>query len=137
MLDVLKRTDSGQFCVAGKEAKTRWDRGWSENLDSFIEQGHDLSKLMPKYIKQDSPLRFYQGYVMPSDTNFELSGYMIFQLRLSKAYFQEVETVYKFGCGSGFNLAALAKLHPEKKFSGLDWVVTSSGTANEFAKIYG
>ena len=137
LLDVLKRIDSGQFSVAGKEGKARWEKGWSENLESFIEHGHDLSTLVPKYIRPNQPLRLDQNYVMPSDPNFERNWYEVFRLWLFRTYFKDAETVYEFGCGSGFNLAVLAQLYPEKEFYGLDWAAASIDIVNELAKTYG
>ena len=137
LLDVLKRIDSGQFSVAGKEGKARWEKGWSENLESFIEHGRDLSRLVPKYIRPNQPLRLDQNYVMPSDPSFELNWYEIFRLWLFRTYFSDVGSVYEFGCGSGFNLTVLAKLYPEKVLYGLDWAAASIDIVNELAKAYG
>ena len=137
LLSVLKSNDSGQFSVAGKEGKARWEKGWLENLENFKEHDHDLSKLVPKYIRPNQPLRLNQNYVMPCDPNFELNWYEVFRLWLFKTYFKNVDVVYEFGCGSGFNLAVLAKLYPEKKFYGLDWAAASRDIVNELAKIYG
>lgn len=137
LLSVLKRIDSGQVGVAGKEGKTRWEKGWLENLKNFLEHDHHLSKLVPKYIRPNQPLRLNQNYVMRSDPDFKLNWYEIFRLWLFRAYFQDVGAVYEFGCGSGFNLAALAQLHPEKQFYGLDWAAVSIDIVNELAKAYG
>jgi SAM-dependent methyltransferase len=136
-LEVLKRIDSGQFSVAGREGKTRWETGWSENFKSFMEHGHDLAQLVPKYIRPHQPLRLDQGYIVPSDPAFESQWYEVFRLWLFKTYVQDMETVYEFGCGSGFNLAALAQLYPEKRFYGLDWATASKDIVNELARTFG
>lgn len=137
LLDVLKRIDSGEFSKAGKEGKSRWEKGWSESLESFTKHDHDLSQLVPRYIRPKQPLRLDQNYVMPFDPSFELNWYEIFRLWMFRTYLKDAETVYEFGCGSGFNLAVLAQLYPEKKFYGLDWAVASRDIVNELAKAYG
>ena len=137
LLDVLKRVDSGQFSVAGKEGKARWEKGWSENLASFVQRGHDLSGLIPKYIRENQPLRLKQHYIMPSDPAFERHWYEVFRLWLFRSYLKDVDTVYEFGCGSGFNLAVLAQLYPHKTFFGLDWATASRDIVNELARTYG
>ena len=137
LLSVLKRIDSGQFTQAGKESKARWEKGWAENLRSFIEQSHDLSKLVPKFLKPAQPLRIYQDYAMPADPNFEFNWYDVFRHWLFRTYLEDVETVYEFGCGSGYNLAVLAQLYPDKRLYGLDWAAASKDTVNELGRTYG
>lgn len=137
LLDVLKRIESGQFSTAGKDGRPRWEKGWEENLQSFKKQGKDLSNLVPKYIRPFQPVRLYRNYVMPVDENFELNWYEIFRQWLFRTYFKDVETIYEFGCGSGFNLAALATLYPKKQFYGLDWATASRDIVNELATTFG
>ena len=136
LLDVLKRIDSGQFTTTA-EGKSRWETGWAENLESFRKNGRDLSKLVPKYIRPNQPVRLFQNYVMPVDPNFELDWYKVFQHWLFTTYFKGARVVYEFGCGSGVNLAALAELYPENRYVGLDWATASVEIVNEMAGAYG
>jgi SAM-dependent methyltransferase len=71
------------------------------------------------------------------DPNFELNWYRVFRLWLFQTYLAGVNTVYEFGCGSGFNIAALAKLYPEKRYYGLDWASQSVDIVNELGKKFG
>jgi SAM-dependent methyltransferase len=137
LVDVLRRIESDQFSLAGKEGKPRWEKGWAENLESFLENGRDLSALIPKYIRLNQPLRLEQNYILPSDARFELNWYEVFRLWLFKAYLGGVENVYEFGCGSGFNLAVMASLFPDKSYVGLDWAGASRDIVNELAKSFG
>jgi SAM-dependent methyltransferase len=136
LLEVMKRIDSGQLSLAGEAGKTRWEKGWSENLQSFLEHGRDVTRLIPRYIRPNQPLRLDQQYIMPSDENFELNWYKIFRQWVFKTYLKDVESVYEFGCGSGFNLAELATLYPQKRFVGSDWAAASVEIVNELAKTY-
>jgi SAM-dependent methyltransferase len=74
---------------------------------------------------------------MSVDPSFELKWYEIFQHWLFTTYFAEIQAVYEFGCGSGINLAALAKLYPEKRYFGLDWAAPSKEIVDEMAEAYG
>jgi hypothetical protein len=134
LVDVLTKIDSDQFSLAGKEGKPRWEKGWSENLESFRKEGGNLSALVPKYIRKNQPIRLHQEYVLPSDGNMELNWYEIFRLWLFKTYLRDVSTVYEFGCGSGFNLAVMAQLFPDKTYHGLDWASASRDIVDEMAK---
>jgi hypothetical protein len=137
LVDVLKRIESDQFSLAGKEGKPRWERGWSENLESFLQHGRTLSSLVPKYIRPNQPARLEQKYVLPVDPKFELNWYEVFRLWLFRTYLHGVENVYEFGCGSGFNLAVMASLYPEKSYYGLDWAGASRDIVNELARSFG
>ena len=133
---VLERIDAGQLTVAGADGKSRWERGWAENLRDFMNHKQDLSQFVPKYFRPDHPLRLFQHYVVSPNPNFELNWYEVFRLWLFRTYFDEVETIYEFGSGSGFNLVALATLYPNKKVIGLDWASTSRDIVNELAANY-
>jgi len=137
LLDVLKRIESDQFSLAGKEGKDRWEKGWAENRDGFLKSSGDSDQLIPKYIRPGQFVRIDQQYATTVDPNFEFNWYKVFRLWLFQTYLSGADTVYEFGCGSGFNLAALAKLYPDKKYYGLDWAQASVDIANELGRIHG
>jgi cyclopropane fatty-acyl-phospholipid synthase-like methyltransferase len=60
-----------------------------------------------------------------------LDYYNVFRLWLFKKYLSEFEHIYEFGCGTGFNLVVLARLFPEKKLFGLDFVPSSVELVNK------
>lgn len=122
VLDMLKRIDSPTLTVAGKEGKERWVRGWNENLEDFKKSGYALSSLVPKFVKPDHPVRFEGNYVMPRDAHFELNYFTVLRRWLLRSFLEKEQTIYEFGCGTGYNLAELAALYPEKELHGLDWV---------------
>ena len=137
LLAVLKRIDSGQLSKAGTEGKGRWEKGWSENLEGLLRSDHSLSELVPKYIRPNQSLRLDQQYIEACDPNFEYNWYEVFRRWLFSTYFRDIENVYEFGCGSGFNLAALAQMYPDKNYHGLDWAPASKEIVDELGKIYG
>ena len=137
ILRVLKSIDSGDLAVAGNPRKAQWELGWTENLQGFMNGGHDLSALVPKYIKQGEPLRIFGEYVVPIDRNFELRYFDVFRRWLFRTYFERVENIYEFGCGSGYNLAVLAQIYPDKNLYGLDWAPTSKEIVDQMAQAYG
>ena len=137
ILEIIKKIDAGTFSLAGEKGKERWDTGWGENLDEFRKNNYDFSKLIPKYIRPGQPLRLNQQYIQTEDPNFELNWYLIFRTWLFKQYLADVDAIYEFGCGSGFNLAAMAQLYPDKRLFGLDWSQKSVEIVDEMAKFYG
>lgn len=125
ILKVLKHIDSENITVAGRERLATWEKGWSENLQEFIESGYDIDKLFPKYFKINVPVRLNRNYVMPIHEDFVLNVTKLFRSWLYHKYFQEVENIYEFGCGSASNLAYLASIYPQKKIYGFDWTKSS------------
>ena len=136
LLDVLKKIESGQLNVVGKEKKDVWEKGWSENLQNFKERSYDINELIPNYYRPDRVLRIYRNYASTADPNFEFNFFKVFRLWLFKKYLKDVESIYEFGCGPGHNLVALAELYPEKEIHGLDWAVASRDLANKIAEVH-
>ena len=137
LLDVLKKIDSGQLTVAGKEKRVIWEKGWSENLQNFLQKNYGINELIPKYYRPDQILRIYRNYATTCDANFEFNFFKVFRLWLFRKYLKDAESVYEFGCGPGHNLVELAELYPEKKIHGLDWAVASCNLVNKIAEVYG
>lgn len=136
LIDVLKRIDSGTLSLAGEEGKGRWEKGWGENRDAFIQSGFDLEQLVPKYIRPRIPVRLNQQYVLPADAEFELRWYEIFRTWFLENHLGPFDAVFEFGCGSGFNVGATARMFPGKKVTGLDWAKASSEILAAMAKHY-
>ncbi|MDP3779193.1 MAG: class I SAM-dependent methyltransferase [bacterium] len=122
MLGILKRLESPTLSVSGVGEKERWIRGWNENLDLFIKSGYDESSLIPKYIKPNHPVRLRGDYVMPLNENFERDFLYIIRQWMFAAYLSDHNPIYEFGCGTGANLAELARMYPEKELHGSDWI---------------
>lgn len=130
ILGILKRINSGELTLTGKEGRSRWEKGWSENLQDFISTGYDLATLVPKYVRPSQVLRLYHDYVMPLQPNFELNFFTVLRLWLFQKYLKEFDEIYEFACGPGYNLPLIAKLFPEKKLHGLDWTETAVEIVN-------
>lgn len=137
VLDVLRKTESDTQIVGSDGRQDVWEKGWDENLQCFIKSDFDLSKLVPRFIRPDSILRFNGNYIKPINLNFELDYYSVFRLWLFKKYLSDVQTIYEFGCGTGFNLVVLAQLYPDKILHGLDFASPSRELVNKIAQVYG
>ena len=137
LLDVLKKIESDQQIIGAPERQTTWEKGWQENLQDFIRSGYALDRLVPKFIEPNQAKRLNRNYIIPSNPNFELDYFSVFRLWLFKKYLKEFESIYEFGCGTGFNLVALAQLYPEKKLYGLDFVPSSRDLVNRIGEVYG
>lgn len=136
LLQVLRKIGSDQQIIGAKERQGTWERGWEENLQGFINAGYDLAKLVPKFIRPNQAIRLNQNYILPLNLNFELDYFSVFRLWLFRNYLKDFESIYEFGCGSGFNLAVLAGLYPEKKLYGLDFVISSRDLVSKIGEVY-
>lgn len=136
ILDILKKIDADKQIIGSPERFNVWHCGWADNLKEFIETGYDLKKLTPKFIRSNQAIRLNQDYVLPVNPNFELDFLSVFRTWLFKKYLKDYDAVYEFGCGSGFNLAAIAQLYPDKRFYGLDFVKSSVDLINKIGDAY-
>ncbi|MEK7090488.1 MAG: class I SAM-dependent methyltransferase, partial [Patescibacteria group bacterium] len=82
----------------------------------------DVHELIPKYIRPNQPVRLFGDYVMPQDPNFELNLFTVLRAWLFKEYLSGAEHIFEFGCGPAYNLVELARMYPDKKLHGLEWV---------------
>lgn len=134
ILEVLKKIDTDQQVVGAPQRQAVWEKGWSENLKDFIGSNYQPDSLVPKFIRPGQPIRFNQQYIMPSNPRFELDYFSVFRLWLFKKYLQEFDSIYEFGCGTGFNLVVLARLFPQKNLHGLDFVPSSRDLVDNIGK---
>ena len=136
IVDVLKKIESDQQVIGAPERQDVWQRGWAENLQDFIRSGYNLNKLVPKFIRPNQAIRLNRNYIRPSNPNFELDYFSVFRLWLFTKYLKDFESIYEFGCGTGFNLVVLAQLYHGKKLYGLDFVPSSVELVNKIGEVY-
>lgn len=136
ILQVLKKIASDTQVIGAPERTDVWEKGWGENLQEFIASGHDAAKLTPKFLRPNMPIRFNQQYIIPEDSTFELDLYVLLRRALFEKYLGPFATVYEFGCGTSFNLKALAELYPEKELHALDFVPSAAKLADEVGKAF-
>jgi SAM-dependent methyltransferase len=133
-LRIIQTLHSDTLKVSGPHRKQDWEKGWSENLESFRANSFDLSQLIPKFVKKKEVVRFRGNYIMPEDPNFETNFVTFMRYFLFTKYFSHVSSIYEFGCGTGLNLVAAAELFPKKELYGLDWSQASCDIVDELAK---
>lgn len=136
LLEILKKIESDKQIIGAKERQGIWHNGWAENLNNFVKSGYRLDALVPRFIRSNQAIRFNQNYIKPANSNFELDYLSVFRLWFFKKYFQKVVSVYEFGCGTGFNLVALAKAYPDKLLYGLDFVQSSTDLVNKIGQAH-
>ncbi|PKN70595.1 MAG: hypothetical protein CVU52_08940 [Deltaproteobacteria bacterium HGW-Deltaproteobacteria-10] len=136
LLDVINTIDA-PLSVSGKSRQNDWEKGWSENLQAFIKSNYDLSSLTPKYMHKFSIRRLFSQYVKPLNRNFEVNFYTVYRHFLFKKYLDNYAHIYEFGCGTGYNLAIMAQIFPDKDITGLDWAKSSTHLVNAIAAKYG
>lgn len=136
VLDILRKIETDKQVIGEEERQDVWEKGWDENLQDFIKSSFDLSKLVPRFIRPDSIVRFNRDYIKPTNPKFELDYYSVFRLWLFRKYLSDIQTIYEFGCGTAFNLVALAQLYPDKVLHGLDFVSAPLELINKIARVY-
>ena len=137
ILQALTHINFEELAAAGQSRQPDWKMGWNENLREFIASEYDLNKLVPKYYRKNAPVRLNRNYVMPANEDFILNVTKVFRSWIFQKYFQKVESIYEFGCGSAFHLAFLSALYPKKKLFGFDWVEPSQEIIRLLAQRYG
>lgn len=134
LVAILKRIDEDTQKIGAKERESVWERGWRESLDEYVQSNFDNKRLVPKFIRPNQAVRWQQQYVFPATENFELDYVEVLREWLFPTYFSEVDAIHEFGCGTGFNLLALARIYPQKKLVGSDFVPASVELVNKISE---
>lgn len=111
--------------TAGESRHNDWEQGWGQNLKEFLDSGHEINALVPKYIKRGETVRLLGEFVQPTNPNFVEIYTELFRSWLFKKFFPHVTAIYEFGCGSASHIACLAQTFPDKEIYGLDWTEAS------------
>lgn len=122
VLDLLTRIETRRLTFVENEDKSRWEKGWDENLQLFRSTGN-LDALIPKYLRPGLPVRLYGEFVRPEDPEFEANWYTIYRAWFVQRYLSGFSNIFEFGSGSGFNVAFLAQQFPQSRIVGLDWAM--------------
>jgi hypothetical protein len=136
-LDVITRYDKGELSISGAHRKPDWEKGWKEILLKFQNSNYDLETLIPKDVHGDRPMRFNGEYIVSESGTFETDFTTVFRNWLYRKYFREYDNVFEFGCGTGHNLVLIARMFPDKRYSGMDWVAESQQILEAIAAKYG
>ncbi len=132
ILRSLKQIDLDKQVIGADSRTGVWEKGWQENLDAFRKSG-DLVDIIPRFIRPNNVVRFKQEFISPNDPLFEQNYCRLFQMWFFKEYMEPFDSIYEFGCGSGFNLIAIANMFPDKRLVGTDFVQSSVDLINEIA----
>jgi hypothetical protein len=122
---VVAHLESDKPTQVGEQRAGIWEACWSDNKEKFVAAGFDPQKLVPDFMKPGQPIRLKRRYVVPRNPSFELDFFRVCRAFLFERWFRDVRQVMEFGCGSGFNLIALAEQFPDKALVGLDWAKSS------------
>jgi hypothetical protein len=109
------------FTVVGEHRAGIWRDAWQEQLDRFEASGFDVEALNPKFVDHSPILRWQGAYVRGTSDKFELRFMEVLRDMLFRKYLADVDSLYEFGSGSAFNVAAYARLFPSVEICALDW----------------
>lgn len=118
--ETAKRIDEG-FTVVGEHRAEVWRDAWAGQLERFEKSGYDVEALNPSFVAATPVLRWQGQYITPASARLELDFLEVFRDWLFRSELADVDHLYEFGSGSAFNVAAYAKLFPEKDITALDW----------------
>jgi len=131
VLRVLSRLFSGELKKVGEWRKDIWNSGWKENLDQLSESVVlDVNALTPKFIRPEKYIRYKKEFRKIKSDSFERDFNDLMRKYLFYAFMSDVENIYEFGCGSGYNLYSYSKIKPELNLYGFDWVKSSVDIVN-------
>jgi hypothetical protein len=137
ILSILKRIDGGDLPMVGPQRHALWSDVWQQCLQNFIDRDGDIEALNPAFLGSNRLVRLNQEYAEAASPRFELDLYAIVRQWLYATYLRDIPAAFEFGCGSAFNLVALARLAPQMRLTGLDWAPASVALVDSLADRFG
>ena len=132
ILSILKKIET--FSRVGEHRHNIWEMAWADVAKRYEDAKEDPAALEPSFISGTREVRLAGDFALPLASGFEFNYFRVVRLWLFRKYLAGAKTAYEFGCGSGFNLVALAHLFPEMKLTGLDWAQPAVDLINRVAK---
>ncbi|OHA27753.1 MAG: hypothetical protein A3C08_03280 [Candidatus Taylorbacteria bacterium RIFCSPHIGHO2_02_FULL_47_18] len=139
ILKILKQFDTYdnvKKSIADGDGKKRWMREWKSVFEAFVAGGYDTERLVPPYFRPQI-VRLDGDFAMPASPHFSIDAYTVLRRWIIETYFKKAHAIYEFGCGTGFNVAEIAKLCPGVEVHGLDWTPYSARIIQSFSPQFG
>lgn len=131
LVEIIQRIRNDKQVIASSDRTSVWEKGWGENLELFRNKPDSDAALVPKFVRPEQPIRWFQKYYRTNMSNFELTYIHILRQFVITKYFAQSEHLYEFGAGTGFNLLHANKLFPQLKLIGTDFVRPAVDLMNE------
>ncbi len=135
VLKILKNLDSRKFSTVGPQRYGIWNSAWEKTSQRFSQDNHSGEALTPDFLDAHPVVRLHREFIRPCVPSFEGNVFSVLRHWLFQQYFSSIQSIYEFGCGSGFNLVALAEMFPNKTLVGLDWAQSSVDLVNKIGAV--
>jgi len=120
ILSILKRIDEDTQVIGAPERTQAWEDGWRENLEAF-RANPCMESLVPKFVRPGQPVRIRQAFYQPDDPYHELKYIREVIHAFLLPHLRNCDWIAEFGCGTGYNLFALAPALPYTSMAGYDF----------------
>ena len=129
ILTMVQAILNPNIVTAGEHRLDDWEKGWSENyaeLTTLLSQGDvQVDSIVPRYFGKHEFVRLHKSIVKPLSENFEYHALCMIVDWLFDQYMRDAESIYEFGCGTGYHLMRLRNINPSAALYGLDWASAS------------
>jgi SAM-dependent methyltransferase len=129
LLTMVQAILNPKIVTAGEHRLDDWEKGWSENyteLTNLLFHGDvQIDSIVPRYFGKHEFVRLHKAIVKPLSENFEYYALCMIVDWLFDQYMRDAESIYEFGCGTGYHLMRLRGINPSAALYGLDWAPAS------------
>lgn len=134
ILSILQKIDG--FSKVGEHRSNIWSDSWERVRQHYVSSGREIDALDPPFMGATPIIRLNGDFAIPKDPSFEHHWFRVYRHWLFKKFLNDeaIESIFEFGCGSGFNLVKIAQLFPQKILIGLDWAQPAVDLVNQVAK---
>lgn len=124
LIKIIEKIRNDKQKIASFERKKVWDSGWEENF-SIFKHSKNNDDLIPKFIRRGEVIRWFSKFYLPNNNDFEIDYIKVLRTYIYETFLNNIENIYEFGAGTGFNLVHFAELNPSFNLIGTDFVQSS------------
>jgi len=129
LLKIVQAILDPKTLAAGEHRADDWERGWSENFNELMtvlaSERASTDIIIPKYFGKHEYTRLHQCFIKPMTKDFEYRTLCLIVDWLFDKYMRNAQSIYEFGCGTGYHLFRLRNMNPSATLYGLDWASAS------------
>lgn len=121
LLAILKRILSDTQVIGAPYRTMEWEKGWIENKEKYTNS-RNLIDLLPRFVRNNQPIRWRGNFFAPSSPNFEQSYIQIIRGYIFERFLINIDALYEFGAGTGHNLVHASEMLGTLQLIGTDFV---------------
>ena len=122
--DIVNKIFLSKVRKSGPKNKEIWEKGWGQNLKNYKKK-KSFKELLPKYFNKSNIARLHGDVIVAKNKSFDHKLLDLLIKTIVSIYLKNYDSLFYFGCGTGYNLKSIRHINQKSKIIGFDWAFAS------------